>query len=151
MIEREQAEHNSQNIYYRSTIGAVEAGSILQLGLRLKTREDIRQVLLRLWQEGKGEKLYPLTTDADMEAEEKFYKTKVPMPETGCLLWYYFIIVTSTGTFMGTIRNSSAARARSTTRHRRRSRLPSMIGARRPRTGSSTPSCTRSSPTVSAG
>ena len=72
MIEREQAEHNSQNIYYRSTIGAVEAGSILQLGLRLKTREDIRQVLLRLWQEGKGEKLYPLTTDADMEAEEKF-------------------------------------------------------------------------------
>ena len=51
MIEREQAEHNSQNIYYRSTIGAVEAGSILQLGLRLKTREDIRQVLLRLWQE----------------------------------------------------------------------------------------------------
>ncbi len=92
MIEREQAEHNSQNIYYRSTIGAVEAGSILQLGLRLKTREDIRQVLLRLWQEGKGEKLYPLATDADMEAEEKFYKTKVPMPETGCLLWYYFKI-----------------------------------------------------------
>ena len=98
MIERGQVEHDSQNIYYRSTIGAVEAGSILELGLRLKTREEIRQVLLRVWQEGKGEKLYPLATDADAEAEEKFYKTKVPMPETGCLLWYYFIIVTSTGT-----------------------------------------------------
>ena len=98
MIERGQVKHDSQNIYYRSTIGAAEAGSTLELGITLKTKEDIRQVLLRVWREGQGEKLYPLATSDDMEAEEKFYKGKIQLPETGCLIWYYFIIATVTGT-----------------------------------------------------
>ena len=98
MIEQGQVEHNSQNVYYRSTVGACEAGTILRLGLRLKTREEVRQVLLRLWRDGKGEKLYNLETSDDYGAEEKFYKVKVQMPDTGCLIWYYFIIVTASGT-----------------------------------------------------
>ncbi len=98
MIERGQVKHDSQNIYYRSTIGAAEAGSTLELGITLKTKEDIRQVLLRVWREGQGEKLYPLATSDDMDAEEKFYKGRIQLPETGCLIWYYFIIATVTGT-----------------------------------------------------
>ena len=98
MIERGQVKHDSQNIYYRSTIGAAEAGSTLELGITLKTKEDIRQVLLRVWREGQGEKLYPLVTSDDMDAEEKFYKGRSQLPETGCLIWYYFIIATVTGT-----------------------------------------------------
>ena len=98
MIERGQAEHDSQKIYYRSTVGAAEAGTIVELGIRLRTREDIRQVLLRVWREGDGEKLYPLETTDDPEAEEKFYRGQLPLPERGCLVWYYFIITTATGT-----------------------------------------------------
>ena len=82
MIERGQVKHDSQNIYYRSTIGAAEAGSTLELGITLKTKEDIRQVLLRVWREGQGEKLYPLATSDDMDAEEKFYKGRIQLPET---------------------------------------------------------------------
>ena len=98
MIERGQAEHDSQKIYYRSTVGAAEAGSMVELGIRLRTKEDVRQVLLRIWREGAGEQLYPMQTIAPPEAEEKFYTAWAPMPESGCLVWYYFIITTATGT-----------------------------------------------------
>ena len=33
MLESYQVEHNSQNIYFRSIVGAAEAGSRMRLGL----------------------------------------------------------------------------------------------------------------------
>ena len=98
MIERGNVEHNSQNVYYRSTLGAAEAGSEVRLGLRIRTQEPIRQVLLRIWQEGVGEKLINLTSKDANDAEERFYSAEVAMPEKGCLMWYYFIIVSASGT-----------------------------------------------------
>ena len=46
MIDKKDVLHNSQNIYYRSTIGAAEAGSQVRLGIRIKTDAVIKQVLL---------------------------------------------------------------------------------------------------------
>lgn len=98
MIERGSVLHNSQDIYYRSTFGAAEAGSEVRLGITIRTREAIHRVLLRLWREGKGEELLPLTDTFDETASEHFYAVTLKMPEKGCLLWYYFIIVSATGT-----------------------------------------------------
>ncbi len=86
-------------MYYRSTVGAAEAGSEVRLGIRLSTKDDVRQVLLRFWREAEGEKLVTLVTEAQSDDAERYYYADVRMPETGCLLWYYFIIVTDSGTF----------------------------------------------------
>ncbi len=96
MIER--AYHNSHDSYYRSKFGAAEAGSFVRLAVSVYTREHIKQVLLRLWQEGAGEKLVPLTTACSDEDGDKYYSVNLQMPEKGCLLWYYFIIVGASGT-----------------------------------------------------
>ena len=44
MLENYQVEHNSQNIYYRSIVGAAEAGGRIRLGIRICTQEHIHQV-----------------------------------------------------------------------------------------------------------
>lgn len=98
MLERGNVEHNSRDRYYRSTIGAAEAGSEVRLGIRLRTKERVKQVLLRLWREAEGEKLVNLAAGAQTNEEERYYYADVRMPEQGCLLWYYFIIVTDSGT-----------------------------------------------------
>ena len=98
MLDRSEVEHNSQNIYFRSPIGAAEAGTKVRLGIRLKTKQEIRHVLLRLWHDKSGEKLVNLTTKDDSSKAEKFYCVDMEMPEKGCLLWYYFIITTAQGT-----------------------------------------------------
>ena len=98
MLTNNQVEHNSQNIYYRSPVGAAEAGTKVKLGIHLHTKAAVRQVLLRIWQERTGEKFFTLQTEADADADEKFYYTWLEMPEQGCLVWYYFIIAMDDGT-----------------------------------------------------
>ncbi len=98
-MDKSNIEHNSQNIYYRSTVGAAEAGSIVRLGIRIRTGEIIRQVLLHTWSDDTGEKWWNLSTRDNEQAHEKFYSTEVTMPERGGLVWYYFIIVTAERTY----------------------------------------------------
>ena len=104
MLPREIIEHNSQDVYYRSPVGAVEAGTVLRLGIRLLLPERISKVLLRLWRESVGEQLIDLIPDhpdelGGMERKEQFYSAQVTVPDRGCLLWYYFIIATPSKTF----------------------------------------------------
>ena len=70
MIDRKDVLHNSQNIYYRSTVGAAEAGSTVRLGIRIKTAGVIKQVLLHTWVEGTGEKWSTLNTRDDKSDEK---------------------------------------------------------------------------------
>lgn len=98
-MDNSNVEHNSQNIYYRSTVGAAEAGSHVRLGIRIKTNEIVRQVLLHTWSDGAGEKWSNLTTRDSEKSYEKFYSLEVTMPEKGGLIWYYFIIVTADRTY----------------------------------------------------
>ena len=98
MIEHENVMHNSQDIYYRSNVGAAPTDSMIRLGIKLRTKEEVRQILLRMWRESFGEKVVVLKTDADCAAEERFYYADVKLPEIGCLIWYYFIIESASGT-----------------------------------------------------
>lgn len=98
MLDRNEVEHNSQNSYYRSPMGAAEAGTKVRLGITLNTKQEIKNVLLRIWHDKKGEKLINLTTDAVSEADSKYYYTDMDLPDKGCLLWYYFIIDAESGT-----------------------------------------------------
>lgn len=98
MLESYQVEHNSQNIYFRSIVGAAEAGSRMRLGLQLRTGEPVRQVLLRLWQDQAGEQLVTLVPH-DANAAQRFYTAWIELPDHGCLLWYYFIITMESGTY----------------------------------------------------
>ena len=98
MLENYQVEHNSQNIYYRSIVGAAEAGGRIRLGIRIRTQEHIHQVLVRLWQDRTGEHLIPLETK-DVQGEQYFYTCWAKLPDYGCLVWYYFIITTDSGTY----------------------------------------------------
>ena len=98
MPQRGEIEHNSQDVYFRSPIGAAEAGSTVRLGLLLKTREAIDKVFLRLWQDNAGEKLIEMSTADNMDMPSRFYSVELTMPDAGCLLWYYFIIASPSGT-----------------------------------------------------
>jgi 4-alpha-glucanotransferase len=96
--------HNSQAVYYRCPVGAVEGGSIIQLGLKIGFNERVSSVIVRLWQENFGEKLIvlkPEDTEKGLigkKVQGAFYSAKIKIPEKGCLLWYYFIISTSVRT-----------------------------------------------------
>ncbi|MCR5834328.1 MAG: 4-alpha-glucanotransferase [Selenomonadaceae bacterium] len=99
MLDSKDVMHNSQNIYYRSTVGAAEAGSQMRLGILLRTKESIKQVLLHTWADGTGEKWSNLSTKDNAKAPEKFYSLTIKMPERGGLMWYFFIVVTSDRTY----------------------------------------------------
>ena len=71
-MDNSNVEHNSQNIYYRSTVGAAEAGSTVRLGLRIRSSEVIKQVLLHTWADG-TENWANLTTKDKSDSPEKFY------------------------------------------------------------------------------
>lgn len=98
-MDKRNVEHNSQNIYYRSIVGAAEAGSSMRLGIRIETDEVVRQVLLHTWSESTGEKWSNLSTPDKGNSKEKFYSTEITMPDKGGLIWYYFIIVTAERTY----------------------------------------------------
>ena len=98
MLGRNEVEHNSRNVYFRSPIGAAEAGSKIKLGIRLRTCQSIQSVLMRGWHDRFGEKLFTLTTKDEWSSEEKYYSITLDLPEKGCLLWYYFIITTADDT-----------------------------------------------------
>lgn len=77
--------HNSHDFYYRSAFGAVPSGSrlILRWVLRVMARLPCRGAPV---QSNVGESILPMTY------EDQAFKAVVPIPDTGCLLWYYFIV-----------------------------------------------------------
>ena len=97
MIDQKNVEHNSQNIYYRSNVGAAEVGTKIKLGIKIKTDDPIKKVVLRTWQDYASEKFFNLSTND--EGKEKFYTITLTLPEVGCLCWYYFIIETNERTY----------------------------------------------------
>ena len=78
--------HDSHQGRYRSPFGAVptESTVVLRLAMAPVTAEDT--AVVRLWVQNVGEQQYPMTYDGTA------FTAAVPMPQTGCLVWYYFII-----------------------------------------------------------
>lgn len=91
-MEREAAQqewpyHDSWQVAFRRPFGAVSCGSEVELSFQQAPGEALRQVTLRLWQEGAGERLLPLQPAAGGRWS---LKLKAP-PEPGWL-WYYFVV-----------------------------------------------------------
>ena len=89
-------EHNSQNEFYRSPVGAAESYSNVRLRIKLELDDIENQqadisVKARFWRERMGELIYVLDPE-DPVGREMYFSANIAMPEKGCLLWYYFII-----------------------------------------------------------
>lgn len=87
--------HDSHEKIYRDPFGAAPAGSPVKLAIRLipeegETPDMIEGVRLRLWQDEAGESLVDMHLTWD-RAEGFLYESEITLPETPCLVWYYFI------------------------------------------------------------
>ena len=112
--------HDSRNTIYRYPFGAVEAGSAVTLRCDVEG-DGTEKVILRLWQEGAGETLVPMDVEQwkrkqetaatikppaasqipgkAVPKEKRRYVCRITAPESGCLLWYYFIVKTEGKTY----------------------------------------------------
>ena len=98
MREQRKIIHNSQHSYYRNPVGAVRAKSSIKLSLDVNMRGNISSIFVRVWQESSGEKLVQMSTvSAGTDCDH--YTCEIMVPDKGCLLWYYFVIVTATKSF----------------------------------------------------
>lgn len=88
--------HNSHDIYYRDPFGAVEAGTIVHLRLRLAKNIKMKAVYLRVWQEQSGERLIKMRA-AETDSDCIFMRAELPAAAEGCLIWYYFMIELADG------------------------------------------------------
>lgn len=97
-------EHNSRDTAYRYPVGAVEAESRVWLsarisGLKNPTGDESKngkvpdvKVTLRIWQEGAGEVRMPMKVVRDARSGDVWAGATIAMPESGCLMWYYFVV-----------------------------------------------------------
>jgi 4-alpha-glucanotransferase len=89
--------HNSQDLFYRTPFGAVQAGQKIRLRLRIRPADAAGEVLLRLWSGYEGEKIIPMVRITQPEEIEMtgdgscIYQAEVT-PECHQVLWYYFMI-----------------------------------------------------------
>lgn len=84
--------HNSQLKTYRNPVGAVSAKEQVKFGLDIGIDCKVSSVMLRTWQENIGETLINMTKGESGKDRFK-YTCVLDLPEKGCLVWYYFIIV----------------------------------------------------------
>ena len=85
--------HDSRKQAYRSIFGAAPTGCTVVLRLDATGLAQDATAVVRLWINGQGEALYAMTYDGTA------FTAPVPMPQTGCLVWYYFIIKDGEETF----------------------------------------------------
>ena len=78
--------HHSRLLRYRCPQGAAPCGA--QVAIRAACGGGLTgaEVVLRLWQDGVGERLVP------MAEADGLLRAQVTLPDAPCLLWYYFVI-----------------------------------------------------------
>lgn len=78
--------HHSRLLRYRCPQGAAPCGA--QVAIRAACSGGLAgaEVVLRLWQDGVGERLVP------MAEADGLLRAQVTLPDAPCLLWYYFVI-----------------------------------------------------------
>ena len=96
MPQLKHVEHNSQNEFYRSPVGAAEATTGIRLRRKLELSElgNVQpsiQIKARFWRERVGEMVYELLPE-DPVGGEMYYSANITMPERGCLLWYILLL-----------------------------------------------------------
>ena len=100
--------HDSRNPAFRFPIGAVEAGGRVRVALSVEGAENAETIVaqVRVWRDGAGETLVPMTLLSGENTEEekatgeplpfsvpKWFVATIDLPDEGGLLWYYFIVL----------------------------------------------------------
>ena len=78
--------HHSRLLRYRCPQGAAPCGAQVAIAAACSGGLAGAEVVLRLWQDGVGERLVPMA-----EADGLLH-AQVTLPDAPCLLWYYFVI-----------------------------------------------------------
>lgn len=90
--------HNSQDEFYRSPLGAVRTQTEIVLRISVKAALNIEHVWLRLWQD-KEERIEMHTAGCEGLPGFITYEAFIGVPESACLMWYYFILVSGRQSF----------------------------------------------------
>lgn len=90
-MKQEAIFHDSHLDSFRSPFGAVYCNEPVTLRLKVQETELPVSVILRLWQEGRGEEKIPMQYAGDSE-NGRLYQGEIQAPSEPCLVWYYFII-----------------------------------------------------------
>lgn len=83
--------HHSRLLRYRRPQGAAPCGSGVTIAAEHNGDLAGAQVFLRLWQDGVGERLLPMSEQGGL------LTATVTLPDKPCLLWYFFVIHTTDG------------------------------------------------------
>jgi 4-alpha-glucanotransferase len=83
--------HDSHLEFFRSPFGAVCCNEPLVLHLKIQSEAAPISVVLRLWQEDKGEEKLSMNLLAG-PANSMLYQVQMNAPLAPCIVWYYFII-----------------------------------------------------------
>ncbi len=98
--------HNSHDTAYRSPFGAAPTDSFVRLGIKIDSDVKPDRVRARFWVDDnevffemnpakkavKTTPHYPDLTLAQGNDNSIMYTAKIPTPETGQLIWYYFVV-----------------------------------------------------------
>lgn len=87
--------HDPGNIRYRSLFGAVPCGQEVQLAIYIEPKVAVDRVLLRLWDDKKGER----KIEALPSGKEDGFWISTIVTEYPVICWYYFIIETRGNVF----------------------------------------------------
>jgi 4-alpha-glucanotransferase len=90
--------HDSHFDFFRSPFGAASCKQEITLRLEVGKTIKAESVMIRLWQDGRGETKIPMKP-CEERGESRIYKGILAAPENPCVLWYYFIISTKDRTF----------------------------------------------------
>lgn len=83
--------HNSHVLEFREPFGAVVCGTSIRLRLEIGSWLQPTAVLLRLWQDGKGETIVPMRLLVRREDSSCYQGDFITEQQPG-LVWYYFMI-----------------------------------------------------------
>lgn len=83
--------HDSHDVFYRDPFGAVETGTEITIRIKIYAPFTIISAILRLWQDGLGERKIEMEKEGQVDAAQIF-AGKAASPSSSGLMWYYFII-----------------------------------------------------------
>jgi len=83
--------HDSQMEFFRSPFGAVCCNAELLLRLKIQGSDAPDVVVLRLWQDGIGEKKVEMTLKQE-PSDSLIYEVQLTTPNKTGIVWYYFTI-----------------------------------------------------------
>ncbi|MBP1763703.1 MAG: malQ [Firmicutes bacterium] len=84
--------HDSHLLEYRRPFGPVVCGSMLCLRLKVQRNRKMDSVVVRLWQEERGETMITMAAAEEASGEWLDYRAEVIARPTAGLMWYYFIL-----------------------------------------------------------